>query len=249
MQPFVVSSGRSFTILAASEITEHLARPLTVDCMQVRRFKSSIYFLYAYNESIPLLSEFCEWAAFEPKCSNEIFNVVNGDILTWQSMWSKLAHRFDCVVPPDQFMQLAPLPSVMKLSDLPPILDYASSAGLVGRVGPGAVEQRVDLVRWSHRPEVQKAWETVARREGLDKSAFEKATWQFSGFVLGKNYDLVISMSKARRLGWTGYVFEYPPLVSELIPVPLSYCDSWDAFREVFDELEKEKIVPVSRKA
>lgn len=164
-------------------------------------------------------------------------------------MWSKLAHRFDCVIPPDQFVQPAPLPSLMTLSDLPPLLDYANSAGLVGRVGPGAVDQRVDLVRWAQRREVQKAWESVALREGLDKSAFEKATWQFSGFVLGKNYDLVISMSKARKLGWTGYVFENRPLVSELTPVPLSYCDSWDAFNEVFDELEKEKITHASRKA
>jgi hypothetical protein len=46
------------------------------------------------------------------------------------------------------------------------------------------------------------------------------------GFVLGRNYDIVISMSKARKLGWTGYI------------------DSWQALEESFDELAREKIAP-----
>ena len=32
----------------------------------------------------------------------------------------------------------------------------------------------------------------------------EKATRGFLGFVLGRNYDLVIDISKARKLGWMG---------------------------------------------
>ena len=51
---------------------------------------------------------------------------------------------------------------------------------------------------------MRKAWEKVAEREGLSKDALEKATWGFLGFVLGRNYDLVIDISKARKLGWMG---------------------------------------------
>ena len=58
---------------------------------------------------------------------------------------------------------------------------------------------------WSKRPEVQDAWVRLAERHGLEVDAFEKGTWMFLGIVLGRNYDIVISMSKARRLGWTGY--------------------------------------------
>ena len=47
-------------------------------------------------------------------------------------------------------------------------------------------------------------WEKLQAREGLEKDAFEKATWGFLGFVLGRNYNVVISMSKARKYGWTG---------------------------------------------
>jgi hypothetical protein len=66
------------------------------------------------------------------------------------------------------------------------------------------VEQRIDLVKRSQRDDVKKAWEQLAAREGLEKDAFHKATWAFLGFVLGRNYDIVVSMSKARKLGWTG---------------------------------------------
>ena len=60
-------------------------------------------------------------------------------------------------------------------------------------------------MKWSKREDVRKAWEKVAEREGLSK-ALEKATWGFLGFVLGRNYNLVTDMSKARKLGWTGRV-------------------------------------------
>lgn len=36
----------------------------------------------------------------------------------------------------------------------------------------------------------------------------------------------VFSMTKARKLGWTGYI------------------DTWDAYLEVFGELERQKIIP-----
>lgn len=41
----------------------------------------------------------------------------------------------------------------------------------------------------------------AGERDGLEKVSFEKATRGFRGFVLGRNYDVVISMSKARRFG------------------------------------------------
>jgi hypothetical protein len=66
----------------------------------------------------------------------------------------------------------------------------------------------------------------LAIREGLKQDVFDKATWGFLNFILGRTFDLVISMSKARALGWTGYV------------------DTWQSFEECFDELEKEGIIP-----
>ena len=68
------------------------------------------------------------------------------------------------------------------------------------------------------------------KREGLDGETWEKATWAFLGFMLGRNYDCVVSMSKARKFGWVGYV------------------DTWEAFGDTFGELEEGRIVPKTRK-
>lgn len=173
--------------------------------------------------SSKLHAQFCLWAAREPKAANEAFNVVNGDVESWQNMWPKLASYFNIKVQPDQFAKAAEAPNDMDMDEAPPLSVLASSAGLVGSkvLEQSKVEQRIDLVKWSQRDDVKKAWETLAEREGLEKDGFEKATWSFLGFVLGRNFDLVISMSKARKAGWTGYV------------------DTWDAIEDVFGELKE----------
>ncbi len=155
-----------------------------------------------------LHASFNLWAAQEPKCSNQAFNIVNGDTESWQNMWPKLARRFGCKIPANQFEVDVgkEAGSVMPLAEKPPIAEIAAELGLEDRVGQGKVEQRIDLIKWSQRDDVKEAWGKLASSHGLEKDAFEKATWGFLGFVLGRDYNLVISMSKARKLGWTGYV-------------------------------------------
>lgn len=98
--------------------------------------------------------------------------------------------------------------------------------GITGHVHRGEVRMHVDLTAWSRRHDVRQAWERLAEREGLQKDAFDKATWSFLNFVLGRNFDLIISMNKARRFGFDGW------------------CDTWEALSECLDELEREKILP-----
>ena len=68
------------------------------------------------------------------------------------------------------------------------------------------MQQKIDLIKWSQREAVQKARDELQAGHGPEKDAFEKATWGFLGFVLGRDYNNVISMSKARKLGGTGYI-------------------------------------------
>lgn len=153
-----------------------------------------------------LHAQFNLWAAMEPRCANQAFNVVNGDNESWQNMWPKLARRFHCHIPRNQFeVDVGKgADSVTKLAEKPPIADHAAAIGLEGQTPQNVVEQKIDLIKWSQREDVKKAWEKLAQRDGLEKCSFEKATWGFLGFVLGRDYNVVISMSKARRLGWTG---------------------------------------------
>jgi len=177
-----------------------------------------------------LHAQFCAWAALEPRAADQAFNVVNGDVESWQNLWPRVAGRFGIKVKEDQFAQKpGEEGSVMEMAKEPPIEAVAGDIGLKGKTPRSKVEQRIDLIKWSQREDVKEAWNKLAEREGLEKDAFEKATWGFLGFVLGRNFDLVISMSKARKLGWTGYV------------------DTWDSLAEVFDDLEKEKVLPKTK--
>ena len=41
-----------------------------------------------------LHARFCVWAALEPRAAGQAFNVVNGDVESWQTLWPKLVKRF-----------------------------------------------------------------------------------------------------------------------------------------------------------
>lgn len=175
-----------------------------------------------------LHAQFCLWAAQEPKAANQAFNMVNGDVESWHHMWPKVAKHFGIKVKADQFAKPPEAPNDMDMHPSPPLSVVANTAGLVGSAAlkQSKVEQRIDLIKWSQRDDVKKAWEKLAEREGLEKDALEKATWGFLSFVFGRNFGLVITMSKARKMGWTGYQ------------------DTWEAIENVFGELEGAKVLP-----
>jgi len=41
-----------------------------------------------------LLAKAIEWAGQEPRCANEAFNIVNGDVFTWEAVWPRIAKLF-----------------------------------------------------------------------------------------------------------------------------------------------------------
>ena len=47
-----------------------------------------------------LLARAAHWAATTPACADEIFNIVNGDVFTWESLWPKIADVFRMEVAP-----------------------------------------------------------------------------------------------------------------------------------------------------
>lgn len=152
-----------------------------------------------------LHADFNLWAALKPECGNQAFNVFNGDTESWQNLWPKFARRYRSHVPRNQFEVFCgeDADSAVNLADQPPLADVAAEVGLEGKTARSRVEQKVDLVKWSKREDVKRAWEKLRERDGLEDT-FSKATWAFLGFVLGRNYSVVLSMSKARKYGYTG---------------------------------------------
>lgn len=123
-----------------------------------------------------LHAQFNLWAAIEPRCSNQAFNVVNGDTESWQNLWPKMAKKFGCKVPANQFD--LPLDkdagSVMDLAPDPPMAETAAERGLQDKVAPGKVEQRIDLIKWSQRSDVKKAWHSLRLEKGWRRTDSRK---------------------------------------------------------------------------
>jgi nucleoside-diphosphate-sugar epimerase len=53
-----------------------------------------------------LLARAMVWAASEPACANQPFNITNGDLVRWCHLWPKIAAAFDMEVGPPQPLNL-----------------------------------------------------------------------------------------------------------------------------------------------
>ncbi|MHC0447019.1 SDR family oxidoreductase [Flavobacterium sp. 3-218] len=62
-----------------------------------------------------LLAKATVWAATNPKCANQAFNITNGDLFRWEELWPKIAAYFE--IPVDQPLQMQ-LKSVMADKDV-----------------------------------------------------------------------------------------------------------------------------------
>ena len=89
----------------------NLATSLGLHCAISKELDSNLMFpgsekFYICFESFTysrLYAQFSLWAATEPKCANQAFNIVNGDNKSWQNMRLKQARCFHCHVPRNQF--------------------------------------------------------------------------------------------------------------------------------------------------
>ncbi|KAI1334093.1 NAD dependent epimerase/dehydratase family protein [Xylariaceae sp. FL0016] len=190
----------------------------------------------AFNDwtSARLHADFCLWATKAPSAENQRFNVTNGDAQSWQDIWPRIAKRYGCRLPEDMFPaadgERKAYPGYesngWKLHARPPIAEVEAEIGLKGQFEQSQVFCQIDLQKWAKRPEVVKAWETLRDRYDLEQGAWDNATWGFLTFLLGREFDCVASMSKARKMGFTGY------------------ADTWDEFQRTFKSLEEAKMLP-----
>uniref|UniRef100_A0A093V514 PRISE-like Rossmann-fold domain-containing protein n=1 Tax=Talaromyces marneffei PM1 TaxID=1077442 RepID=A0A093V514_TALMA len=185
--------------------------------------------------SARLHAEFCVWAALTPEAANQGFNVVNGDTESWHNLWPRLVERFGGKIPPVMFPNepsgkgYADFEAWHAVSPFTPAIAYHEERiGLKGEFSGTHNEnhQQIDTVKWSQRPEVLEKWKLLSDKFKLEEETWEQATWRFMSLLLSREFSCVVSMSKARKLGWTGYK------------------DTWEAFEETFDALEKEGILP-----
>jgi nucleoside-diphosphate-sugar epimerase len=65
-----------------------------------------------------LLARATVWAATDPRCANEAFNIANGDLFRWNDMWPRIAGWFGLDVAPPLRMSLADV-----MADKEPVWD------------------------------------------------------------------------------------------------------------------------------
>lgn len=192
------------------------------------------YFVYSCWTSADLHAKFCLWAATAPGAGNNIFNVTNGDTESFQSLWPRMAERFGCSIPENMFDSAtaeahAAESTNTEMGTKNPISVQARALGIaddpVVTQSP-ALRLPIDPQKWAQREDVKEAWNKLKTKYNLDQSAWDNATWDFLTFVLGRHWGCVGSMSKARKLGWTGYE------------------DTWESFERTFETLENEGILP-----
>ena len=109
-----------------------------------------------------LLARATVWAATEPRCANEVFNITNGDCFRWQYLWPKLGEFFGLEVGTPQ-----PMPLSQMMADKGPL------------------------------------WDRIVKNYGLKTHAYNQVvSWEFGEFVLSLEYDVIVSVTKARQFGF-----------------------------------------------
>jgi nucleoside-diphosphate-sugar epimerase len=135
-----------------------------------------------------ILAEQILWAAVTPEAQNEAFNVTNGDVFRWSTLWGEIAGYFGIEV-----------------------------VGFEGEMNP--LEERLSAYAG--------VWERMAKDHGLVQPDMERvaSAWH-TDLDLGRPIEVMTSMSKSRKLGFT------------------AYKSTRDSFFELFEQLRKDRIIP-----
>ena len=132
----------------------------------------------------PLVADLSVFAATNPRCANEAFNVTNGDYFTWKYMWPRLAAYFGVQASPDyKFTKPSP--------------------------NEGEVQQEFSLGEWSKGK--REVWHRLCDKAGLPgaKASFDYGTFLYQDWVFQRTWSATLSINKAREFGWTGHIDSY----------------------------------------
>ncbi|RDW56535.1 NAD(P)-binding protein-13 [Coleophoma cylindrospora] len=148
-----------------------------------------------------LIADLTIYASTNEKCANQAFNINNGDCFSWRYMWPRLACYFGAT---------------------------ASSTQVFAKESPveGTLQLEFSLAEWAK--DKREVWDRICDKAGMPtaKATWDAGTWDFQDWVFRRTWYGTLSISKARKFGWTGYV------------------DSYDSFRHVFEKLKELKQIP-----
>ncbi|WP_089331961.1 SDR family oxidoreductase [Hymenobacter mucosus] len=134
-----------------------------------------------------LLAKGMEYVSTRPECSQEIYNVTNGDVFRWSQLWPRFAEYFGVAyAEPITF----------------PLQDYMAD--------------KAEL------------WQHMVEKHGLKSHTLDELVqWPFGDFIFNVEADAFFDVNKLRRAGF-----------HEM------HVDSFESFRNQFEQLKAEKIIP-----
>jgi nucleoside-diphosphate-sugar epimerase len=148
-----------------------------------------------------LIAKFTIWASTTKHCANQAFNLVNGDHFAWRYLWPRLAANLGASASTEQHFS-KPVPD------------------------EGVPQQEFSLAEWSK--DKRPVWDRLCNAAGVPeaKATFDAGTWGYQDWVFQRSWSATLSMSKARRFGWEGYI------------------DSYDSVTEAFARFRELKQIP-----
>ncbi|THY74861.1 hypothetical protein D6C95_10060 [Aureobasidium pullulans] len=137
-----------------------------------------------------------EWAVLTDSAYNESFNACDDSAFTWAQLWPRLAARFGIDWKgPDLEADF----TESKMPYEPPPRGWGPTA---------TMKYKFTLTEWAKKPEIQKAWKEIAEANGLRMTEFSDIdrVFGFTDGALGWSFPLHYSMTKAKEMGYFGYV-------------------------------------------
>ncbi|OKL57151.1 hypothetical protein UA08_07631 [Talaromyces atroroseus] len=159
-----------------------------------------------YHSTALLTGYLSEWAVLEEKAKDQAFNAQDTSPVSWDRFYEALTRWFGVekgVVPPEE-----------------DTTKYEESIGKAGAdtpmgYGPPIVHRTTfKLVDWASKPENRAAWLDLQRKSNgqLTDNPFDDVQENFAFGDQAFRKVPSLSMNKARRLGWTGFVDTFESL-------------------------------------
>ena len=153
-----------------------------------------------FHSTAKLTGYLSEWAVLEEACKNQRFNAQDTAAVTWERVYDELVRWYGVgkgIAPPEE--------------------DDGKFGMIIGRAGketplgygpPQVMKFSFSFIEWASKEENKKAWKEIMDESGgkLTFDPFEDPKENFemadAACLLGN----LMSMTKARRMGWTGFV-------------------------------------------
>lgn len=147
-----------------------------------------------YDDSsyAPLIADLTIFASTNPRCVNEAFNVTNGELFCWRYMWPRLATYFGAQASSNQKFE-KPYPT------------------------EGVPQLEISLNEWAN--DKRPVWDSICDKAGMPqaKATWDSGTWAYQDWVFQRTWSANLSVSKARKFGWTGYIDSYQAFVETFL--------------------------------